>query len=122
MAVTANTVNILNGQTDNAERWCASVYTADATGIEVAVPDPGDGYALCLESVDIMTQTDSDVWLLNGAAILFGPMEIDATSGGQIHLEFLRPIELTASTALNVDTTDAAPISVITQGFTRSTT
>ena len=122
MTVTTNTVTLLNGQIDNATHWCASIYSANVTGTEVAVIDPGDGYALCLESVDIITQTNSDVTLLNGAAILFGPMEIDATSGGQIHLEFKRPIELAASTALNVDTSDAAPITVITQGFTRSTT
>lgn len=119
--MTTNTVNIVNGKTDNIEHWCASIYTANASGTEVAVIDPGDGYALCLESIDIITQTNSDVTILNGGTILFGPMEIDATSGGQIHLEFLRPIELAASTALNVDTSDSAPISVITQGFTRKT-
>ena len=121
MGVTNNTVNIVNGKTENVQHWVASIYTANATGTEIAVPDPGDGYALCLESIDIMTQTNSDVTILHGASILFGPMEIDATSGGQIHLEFLRPVECTASAALNVDTSDSAPISVITQGFTRKT-
>lgn len=116
-----NTVKIVNGKTENIQQWCASIYSVNATGTEVAVPDPGDGYALCLESIDIITQTDSDVTILHGADILFGPMEIDATSGGQIHLEFLRPVECTASAALNVETSDSAPITVITQGFTRKT-
>ncbi|KKK86749.1 hypothetical protein LCGC14_2760140, partial [marine sediment metagenome] len=47
MGVTLHTVNIVNGKTEDIEHWCASIYTANATGTEVAVPDPGDGYALC---------------------------------------------------------------------------
>ena len=119
MGVTTNTVNVLNGQMDNPQHWCASIRSADVRNVEICVPAPSAGYALCLQSVDIVAQTNTDVWLLNGDVILFGPMEIDITSGGSIHLEFKRPIELTAATALNIDSSAAAPVSVITQGFTR---
>lgn len=119
MAVTPNTVNIVNGKTDNREYWCASIQSNDVRSVEVCVPAPSSGYALCLESVDIIAQTNTDVWLLNGSTKIFGPMEIETNSGGQIHLRFKRPIELAAATALNIDSTLAAPVSVITQGFTR---
>ena len=121
MGVTTNTVNIVSEKTENIGHWITSIYSADVRGIEIVVPDPGDGYALCLESVDIIAQTDTDVWLLNGTTVLFGPMETDTASGGQIHLKFKRPVELAASTALNIDSTAAAPVSVIVQGFTRKT-
>lgn len=119
MTVTTNTVNIVNGKTENIEYWCTSIYSPDVRAVGVCVPAPSAGYALCLESVDIIVQTNTDVWLLNGAVKLFGPMETETNSGGQIHLRFKRPIELAEATALNIDTTLIAPVSVITQGFTR---
>lgn len=119
MTVTTNTVNIVNGKTENIQQWCASIQSDDVRSVEVCVPAPASGYALCLESVDIIAQTNTDVWLLNGSTMMFGPMEIETKSGGQIHLKFKRPIELAEATALNIDGTAAAPVSVITQGFTR---
>ena len=55
MGVTTNTVGIVNGKTENIQYWCASIYSANVSAVAgIAVPDPGDGFALCLESIDIM--------------------------------------------------------------------
>ncbi len=122
MGVTTNTVALLNGQTDNKSHWCASVYTANASGTEVAVPDPGDGYALCIERIDIMQQTDGTVEIEAPAGtVLFGSIPINADGGGQVTLEFERPIEIPASTALSFTAT-SGNIAIVTQGFTRKIT
>ena len=122
MTVETNAVTLLNGQTDNKAHWCASVYTANASGTEIAVPDPGDGYALCIERIDIMQQTDGTVEIEAPAGtVLFGSIPINADGGGQVTLEFDPPVEIPASTALSFTATSGA-IGVITQGFTRKTT
>ena len=116
MTITANvtTVSIDKGP---REFWCASVYSADASGTEIVKAAPSAGN-LYLEKIDILGDADvTTITFLDVAAILIGPFEYTtAEIGGQISLSFVRPLKLTG--ALNVDTGAGAPICIIAQGYT----
>ncbi len=130
MSVTTFTVNLLNGQTDNIERWIASVYSADwgASGIIKAAP--GAGLAYCIEQIDIMGQYDDTAQFGEGGVgavmdtkLFEWPMNL--TGGGQISIKFLRPIELSENKTIRFDSgpvigTEAAAI--VVRGFTRRIT
>ena len=115
MAITANVTTV---GIDRGPRvfWCASVYSADVSGVEIVKAAPSTGN-LYLEVLDIILDADSvTVTLLDVAAILIGPFEIStAEMSGHIHLEFKRPLKLTG--ALNIDQGTAGPITVIAQGY-----
>ncbi len=124
MSISTYTGNysLVKGQIDNAAHWCVSVYSADATGAEQVLAASAAGYAPCIESIDIIVQTTTNVWMYQTAPNNILQMPFDATAGGQVHIRFKNPIELVPEVALTMDTTGAAPISVIVQGFTRKIT
>ncbi|KKK77263.1 hypothetical protein LCGC14_2855370 [marine sediment metagenome] len=115
MGVTAN-ATVVGKHKGPRTYWCASIYSVDASGIEVVKAAPPTGN-LYLEALDIITDADAvTITLLDVAAILIGPFEITtAETSGHISLKFIRPLKLTG--ALNVDQGTGAPITILAQGY-----
>ena len=116
MAVTDNTVGVGVGLPKDRTYFCASIYTANASGgeeIEAAVTYK----SIYLEKLTIHSQFNDTFSILAGAAILFGPFTTLSGVYGVVQLEFKRPIKLPASTALNVTQGTGSIICVIAEGY-----
>ncbi len=131
MGVTTYTVNLVNGQIDNASYWIASAYSADWGATEEVKATPGAGYALCITQIDLMAQDDR-IFVIGEKEIVAGAVTtvkfsfpMNAMGGGQVKLKFLRPIELAENANLTADSgspVGAQDASIVVHGFTRKIT
>ena len=81
-----------------------SDQTAIATAAVALVASPGAGKSLYITSVS-MSQTeatDVELTLLAGAAVIFGPIQLQADGGGILTKDFQYPLRVGTATALNV--------------------
>ena len=81
-----------------------SDQTAIATAAVALVASPGAGKSLYITSVTLSQTeaTDVSVTLLAGAAVIFGPIQLQADGGGILTKDFQYPLRVGTATALNV--------------------
>jgi len=120
MAITTPTlIGVGTMPIERYAHWAVNNDEDDATPAVELKAAPGAGKALYLTHVTISGQTvDVAVTLLDGAAVIFGPIQMQADGGGLFTKDWNNPLKLTDNTALNVLATNSVAFTVYVEGFT----
>jgi len=94
----------------------------DASGGVELVAAPSAGSALYLTHVTMSGQAaDVAITLLNGATVIFGPIQMQDAGGGLLTKDWKHPLKLTDATALNVKSGTNMDFTIYVEGFTGQT-
>jgi hypothetical protein len=127
MAVTDNTVNIVDGK-GRRNPFSASVYSADASAAETIEAAPGATREIVLTHLVVVCQSDITISIGAGEAasavetIMVGPLPFDAAGGGPVDIHFDNPLALGANKTLTMDASAAGAVAVIAEGYIQETT
>jgi len=90
----------------------------DATPARELVAAPGAGKAIYLTSVTMSGRTvDVALTLLDAAAVIFGPIQMQADGGANFTKDWKYPLKLTDNQALNVLGTDTVDFTIYGEYF-----
>lgn len=127
MAITTNAVSVTAAKrhrVDAITPWQVNAGTADASGCEEIKAMPGAGYHLCVSRLIVIlgaaiTVTFGEDELAGAVAVaLLGPL--GGAAGCYVIDCRQAPIEMTANTALVIDSSGAGQVCVYAEGFTRA--
>lgn len=104
--------------------WVVNASNSDWSGTEVVKAAPASGTSLYVNSVWVSSASAITFTIGEGetssavTTIIVGPIHLAAnTSTPQIR--FLKPIKLTAATALTMDASGAGSATVVVEGYTK---